>query len=240
MNFCPSLTAVSSTKTAGRNEEVSGATCTIRPVPRIRCCFITCVASLSNFCVRAANRKVLNLTGMWLSARKVTENVFFFFNFFLASVCPKMPCAPPGSAATAEDPAAIATIQSAATFSDQPIKYVFKTEGTGGQVRSRSSQSGRMGNDLVAQGVSPSASRGCFVPQVTYRVIQVSDGQVEGQTDGAAAVSLVAGFPATSQTVTQVEGRDSRSRSRIAKMQLRQRRLQQHKGSPGLSAACEA
>lgn len=40
--------------------------------------------------------------------------------------------------------------------------------------------------------------------QVTYRVIQVADGQLEGQTDGAAAVSLVAGFPATTQTVTQV------------------------------------
>ncbi|XP_031698076.1 upstream stimulatory factor 1-like [Anarrhichthys ocellatus] len=37
--------------------------------------------------------------------------------------------------------------------------------------------------------------------QVTYRVIQVSDGQLDGQTD--AAVSLVTGFPATSQTVTQ-------------------------------------
>ncbi|XP_069577581.1 upstream stimulatory factor 1 isoform X2 [Brachyistius frenatus] len=76
-----------------------------------------------------------------------------------------------GSVATAEDPAAIATIQSAATFADQPIKYLFKTEGAGGQV--------------------------------TYRVIQVSDGQLEGQADGAAAVSLVAGFPATTQTVTQ-------------------------------------
>lgn len=76
-----------------------------------------------------------------------------------------------GSVATAEDPAAIATIQSAATFTDQPIKYLFKTEGAGGQV--------------------------------TYRVIQVSDGQLETQADGAAAVSLVAGFPATSQTVTQ-------------------------------------
>ncbi|XP_004537979.1 upstream stimulatory factor 1 isoform X2 [Maylandia zebra] len=76
-----------------------------------------------------------------------------------------------GSVATAEDPAAIATIQSAATFTDQPIKYLFKTEGAGGQV--------------------------------TYRVIQVADGQLEGQTDGAAAVSLVAGFPATTQTVTQ-------------------------------------
>ncbi|KAK5905111.1 hypothetical protein CesoFtcFv8_006609, partial [Champsocephalus esox] len=38
---------------------------------------------------------------------------------------------------------------------------------------------------------------------VTYRVIQVSDGQLEGQTDGAAAVSLVTGFPASTQAVTQ-------------------------------------
>uniref|UniRef100_A0A1A8C3N5 Upstream stimulatory factor 1 n=1 Tax=Nothobranchius kadleci TaxID=1051664 RepID=A0A1A8C3N5_NOTKA len=76
-----------------------------------------------------------------------------------------------GSVATAEDPAAITTIQSAATFTDQPIKYLFKAEGAGGQV--------------------------------TYRVIQVSDGQLEGQTDGAAAVSLVTGFPATTQGVTQ-------------------------------------
>ncbi|XP_077579441.1 upstream stimulatory factor 1 [Stigmatopora nigra] len=76
-----------------------------------------------------------------------------------------------GSVATAEDPAAIAAIQSASTFTDQPIKYLFKTEGGAGQV--------------------------------TYRVIQVSDGQLEGQTDGAAAVSLVTGFPATTQAVTQ-------------------------------------
>uniref|UniRef100_A0A3P9PG67 Upstream stimulatory factor 1 n=1 Tax=Poecilia reticulata TaxID=8081 RepID=A0A3P9PG67_POERE len=76
------------------------------------------------------------------------------------------------SVATAEDPAAIAAIQSATTFTDPQIKYqVFKTEGAGGQV--------------------------------TYRVIQVSDGQLEAQTDGAAAVSLVAGFPSTTQTVTQ-------------------------------------
>ncbi|XP_077468068.1 upstream stimulatory factor 1 isoform X2 [Stigmatopora argus] len=79
-----------------------------------------------------------------------------------------------GSVATAEDPAAIAAIQSASTFTDQPIKYLFKTEGGSGQV--------------------------------TYRVIQVSDGQLEGQTDGAAAVSLVTGFPATTQAVTQPEG----------------------------------
>uniref|UniRef100_A0A672KBA0 Upstream stimulatory factor 1 n=1 Tax=Sinocyclocheilus grahami TaxID=75366 RepID=A0A672KBA0_SINGR len=74
--------------------------------------------------------------------------------------------------ATAEDPSAITTIQSASTFSsEQPIKYLFKTEGAGGQV--------------------------------TYRVIQVADGQLEAQTDSATAVSVVTGFPATTQPLTQ-------------------------------------
>lgn len=77
-----------------------------------------------------------------------------------------------GAVATAEDPSAITTIQSASTFTtDQPIKYLFKTEGAGGQV--------------------------------TYRVIQVADGQLEAQTDGTTAVSVVTGFPATTQPVTQ-------------------------------------
>ncbi|XP_023837598.1 upstream stimulatory factor 1 isoform X4 [Salvelinus sp. IW2-2015] len=78
-----------------------------------------------------------------------------------------------GAVATADDPsAAIATIQSAATFSSEhPIKYLFKTEGAGGQV--------------------------------TYRVIQVSDGQLEAQSDGATAVSVLTGFPASTQPVTQ-------------------------------------
>ncbi|XP_051521916.1 upstream stimulatory factor 1-like isoform X4 [Myxocyprinus asiaticus] len=77
-----------------------------------------------------------------------------------------------GSVATAEDQSAIATIQSASTFSsEQPIKYFFKTEGAGGQV--------------------------------TYRVIQVADGQLEAQTDGATAISVVTGFPAATQPVTQ-------------------------------------
>ncbi|XP_062873064.1 upstream stimulatory factor 1 isoform X3 [Trichomycterus rosablanca] len=84
--------------------------------------------------------------------------------------------------ATAEDPSAIATIQSAATFSsEQPIKYLFKTEGAGGQV-----------GELYPP-----------IGQVTYRVIQVADGQLEAQTDGTTAVSVVAGFPATTQPVTQ-------------------------------------
>ncbi|XP_051534856.1 upstream stimulatory factor 1 isoform X3 [Myxocyprinus asiaticus] len=77
-----------------------------------------------------------------------------------------------GAVATAEDPSAITTIQSASTFSsEQPIKYLFKTEGAGGQV--------------------------------TYRVIQVSDGQLEAHTDGATAVSVVTGFPTATQPVTQ-------------------------------------
>lgn len=65
--------------------------------------------------------------------------------------------------------------------------------------------------------------------QVTYRVIQVSDGQLEGQTDGGAAVSLVAGFPATSQTVTQVERPRRRDalRDTVAKVQFRQREVDQ-------------
>uniref|UniRef100_A0A8C1C3A9 Upstream stimulatory factor 1 n=2 Tax=Cyprinus carpio TaxID=7962 RepID=A0A8C1C3A9_CYPCA len=82
-----------------------------------------------------------------------------------------------GVVATAEDPSAITTIQSASTFSsEQPIKYLFKTEGAGGQV--------------------------------TYRVIQVADGQLEAQTDSATAVSVVTGFPATTQPLTQSEGLD--------------------------------
>ncbi|XP_016327937.1 upstream stimulatory factor 1-like isoform X3 [Sinocyclocheilus anshuiensis] len=77
-----------------------------------------------------------------------------------------------GAVATAEDPSAITTIQSASTFSsEQPIKYLFKAEGAGGQV--------------------------------TYRVIQVADGQLEAQTDSATAVSVVTGFPATTQPLTQ-------------------------------------
>ncbi|XP_012690260.1 upstream transcription factor 1, like isoform X2 [Clupea harengus] len=76
-----------------------------------------------------------------------------------------------GAVATADDSSAITTIQSAATFStDQPIKYLFKTEGAGGQV--------------------------------TYRVIHVADGQVDGQADGTGAVSVVTGFPTTTQAVT--------------------------------------
>uniref|UniRef100_A0A8B9QY08 Upstream transcription factor 1 n=1 Tax=Anas platyrhynchos TaxID=8839 RepID=A0A8B9QY08_ANAPL len=76
---------------------------------------------------------------------------------------------PQGAVATGEDPTsvAIASIQSAATFPDPNIKYVFRTENGG--------------------------------TQVMYRVIQVADGQLDGQTEGTSAIS---GYPAA-QSMTQ-------------------------------------
>ncbi|XP_053134805.1 upstream stimulatory factor 1 isoform X3 [Hemicordylus capensis] len=74
-----------------------------------------------------------------------------------------------GAVATGEDPTsvAIASIQSAATFPDPNIKYVFRTENGGAQLM--------------------------------YRVIQVAEGQLDGQTEGTGAIS---GYPAT-QSMTQ-------------------------------------
>ncbi|XP_034954761.1 upstream stimulatory factor 1 isoform X3 [Zootoca vivipara] len=74
-----------------------------------------------------------------------------------------------GAVATGEDPTsvAIASIQSAATFPDPNIKYVFRTENGG--------------------------------TQLMYRVIQVAEGQLDGQTEGTGAIS---GYPAT-QSMTQ-------------------------------------
>lgn len=71
--------------------------------------------------------------------------------------------------ATGEDPTsvAIASIQSAATFSDPGVKYVFRADSGG--------------------------------TQVMYRVIQVAEGQLDGQTEGSGAIS---GFPA-GQSMTQ-------------------------------------
>ncbi|KAK9391393.1 upstream stimulatory factor 1 [Crotalus adamanteus] len=71
--------------------------------------------------------------------------------------------------ATGEDPTsvAIASIQSAATFPDPNIKYVFRAENGGAQLM--------------------------------YRVIQVAEGQLDGQTEGSGAIS---GYPAT-QSMTQ-------------------------------------
>ncbi|XP_039215876.1 upstream stimulatory factor 1 isoform X2 [Crotalus tigris] len=74
-----------------------------------------------------------------------------------------------GAVATGEDPTsvAIASIQSAATFPDPNIKYVFRAENGGAQLM--------------------------------YRVIQVAEGQLDGQTEGSGAIS---GYPAT-QSMTQ-------------------------------------
>ncbi|XP_050966644.1 upstream transcription factor 1, like [Labeo rohita] len=74
-----------------------------------------------------------------------------------------------GVSETVDDPLAIAAIQSAATFSSD--------------------------QQIKYHLVKTEGTGG----QVTYRVIHVADGQVEGQADGAAAVSVVTGFP----TVTQ-------------------------------------
>ncbi|XP_069074367.1 upstream stimulatory factor 1 isoform X3 [Pleurodeles waltl] len=75
--------------------------------------------------------------------------------------------------ATGEDPTsvAIASIQSATTFSDPNIKYVFRTENGG--------------------------------TQVMYRVIQVADGQLDGQTEGTNAISGFPGAQAMTQAVAQ-------------------------------------
>ncbi|XP_044305143.1 upstream stimulatory factor 1 isoform X1 [Varanus komodoensis] len=74
-----------------------------------------------------------------------------------------------GAVATGEDPTsvAIASIQSAATFPDPNIKYVFRAENGGAQLM--------------------------------YRVIQVAEGQLDGQTEGSGAIS---GYPAA-QSMTQ-------------------------------------
>ncbi|XP_016409658.1 upstream stimulatory factor 1-like isoform X3 [Sinocyclocheilus rhinocerous] len=74
-----------------------------------------------------------------------------------------------GVAETADDPLAITAIQSAAAFSTDQ----------------------QINYHLVkTEGTGE---------QVTYRVIHLADGQLEGQADGAAAVSVVTGFPTASQ-----------------------------------------
>nr|XP_013809450.1 PREDICTED: upstream stimulatory factor 1-like [Apteryx mantelli mantelli] len=86
-----------------------------------------------------------------------------------------------GAVATGEDPTsvAIASIQSAATFPDPNIKYVFRTENGG--------------------------------TQVMYRVIQVADGQLDGQTEGTSAIS---GYPAAQSMTQATEGWAGRREAR--------------------------
>ncbi|XP_077182355.1 upstream stimulatory factor 1 isoform X2 [Paroedura picta] len=89
--------------------------------------------------------------------------------------------------ATGEDPTsvAIASIQSATTFSDPNIKYVFRTENGGAQEYFRTSAR------------SPNSQE--MRQELMYRVIQVAEGQLDGQTEGSGAIS---GYPAT-QSMTQ-------------------------------------
>lgn len=115
---------------------------------------------------------------------------------------------------------AIASVQQAA-FGDHNIQYQFRTENNGGQVRRQ-----RAGSPRAGGGVSPGRVRGglgrgsdltparapapvsslCRPLQVTYRVVQVTDGQLDGQGDTAGAVSVVstAAFAGGQQAVTQV------------------------------------
>ncbi|XP_077182392.1 upstream stimulatory factor 1 isoform X5 [Paroedura picta] len=92
-----------------------------------------------------------------------------------------------GAVATGEDPTsvAIASIQSATTFSDPNIKYVFRTENGGAQEYFRTSAR------------SPNSQE--MRQELMYRVIQVAEGQLDGQTEGSGAIS---GYPAT-QSMTQ-------------------------------------
>lgn len=62
------------------------------------------------------------------------------------------------------------------------------------------------GSDLSPTRAPASVSSLCRPLQVTYRVVQVTDGQLDGQGDAAGAVSVVstAAFAGGQQAVTQV------------------------------------
>lgn len=123
-----------------------------------------------------------------------------------------------GPGAEEQTAVAIASVQQAA-FGDHNIQYQFRTENNGGQVKlwvgsprasgglSRGSdrRAGR-GSDLAAAGTPEPISLLCRPLQVTYRVVQVTDGQLDGQGDTAGAVSVVstAAFAGGQQAVTQV------------------------------------
>lgn len=103
---------------------------------------------------------------------------------------------------------AIASVQQAA-FSDHNIQYQFRTENNGGQVRGGAAgPKGRVGrgSDPAPARALALASLLCRPLQVTYRVVQVTDGQLDGQGDTAGAVSVVstAAFAGGQQAVTQV------------------------------------
>ena len=119
-----------------------------------------------------------------------------------------------GPGAEEQTAVAIASVQQAA-FGDHNIQYRFRTENNGGQVRLRArspagkwraeSRTGR-GSDLAPARAPARVSLLCRPLQVTYRVVQVTDGQLDGQGDTAGAVSVVstAAFAGGQQAVTQV------------------------------------
>lgn len=123
-----------------------------------------------------------------------------------------------GPGAEEQTAVAIASVQQAA-FGDHNIQYQFRTENNGGQVRLRARSPAAKGG--LSPGSSGRAGRGsnlaparaparvsllCRPLQVTYRVVQVTDGQLDGQGDTAGAVSVVstAAFAGGQQAVTQV------------------------------------
>uniref|UniRef100_A0A670II14 Upstream transcription factor 2, c-fos interacting n=1 Tax=Podarcis muralis TaxID=64176 RepID=A0A670II14_PODMU len=96
-----------------------------------------------------------------------------------------------GTNADEQTAVAIASVQQAA-FTDHNIQYQFRTENNGGQVAEPSSGSLAFNCVGTAEGV-------------TYRVVQVTDSQLDGQTDATGAVSVVstAAFTSGQQAVAQ-------------------------------------
>ncbi|XP_033014082.1 upstream stimulatory factor 2 isoform X1 [Lacerta agilis] len=96
-----------------------------------------------------------------------------------------------GTNADEQTAVAIASVQQAA-FTDHNIQYQFRTENNGGQVAEPSSGSLAFNCVGTAEGV-------------TYRVVQVTDSQLDGQADATGAVSVVstAAFTSGQQAVAQ-------------------------------------
>lgn len=138
--------------------------------------------------------------------------------------CPAAPTGGDGPGAEEQTAVAIASVQQAA-FGDHNIQYQFRTENNGGQVRRlrAGSPEGPAPPGRAEGGRTRAAGRGepptwpplrppasvsplCRPLQVTYRVVQVTDGQLDGQGDAAGAVSVVstAAFAGGQQAVTQV------------------------------------
>lgn len=118
-----------------------------------------------------------------------------------------------GEAVGTEEQAAVTiTGVSQAAFPDHNVQYQFRTENNGGQVSSA----------LLLWFPSFFAfqyleTAGVKIPtllvlrqQVTYRVVQVTDDQLEASADGSGAVSVVstAAFAGTPQAVAQVSKQD--------------------------------